>query len=223
MIAIIDYGMGNLASVQKAIRKLGKDVIITCDKKEIQEASLIVLPGVGSFEQGMKNLKDRGLIEMLAGGDYGGVLMVGGSDTRGLIESLNQEVIQNKKPFLGICLGMQLIMEKGTEPIECEGLGWIKGTVEVINNSRFPVPHLGWNKTYKLGEENQEDNLSNNFYFIHSYHVLPEEHIECTYVDYEFKMIASIQKENIYATQFHPEKSQNAGLSLLKMYIDSNA
>jgi len=200
MIAIIDYGMGNLASVQKAIRKLGKDVIITCDKKEIQEASLIVLPGVGSFEQGMKNLKDRGLIE-----------------------SLNQEVIQNKKPFLGICLGMQLIMEKGTEPIECKGLGWIKGTVEVINNSRFPVPHLGWNKTYKLGEENQEDNLSNNFYFIHSYHVLPEEQIECTYVDYEFKMIASIQKENIYATQFHPEKSQNAGLSLLKTYIESHA
>ena len=200
MIAIIDYGMGNLASVQKAIRKLGKDVIITCDKKEIQEASLIVLPGVGSFEQGMKNLKDRGLIE-----------------------SLNQEVIQNKKPFLGICLGMQLIMEKGTEPIECKGLGWIKGTVEVINNSRFPVPHLGWNKTYKLGEENQEDNLSNNFYFIHSYHVLPEEQIECTYVDYEFKMIASIQKENIYATQFHPEKSQNAGLSLLKKYIESHA
>lgn len=200
MIAIIDYGMGNLASVQKAIRKLGKYVIITFDKKEIQEASLIILPGVGSFEQGMKNLKDRGLIE-----------------------SLNQEVIQHKKPFLGICLGMQLIMEKGTEPIECEGLGWIKGTVEVINNSRLPVPHMGWNKTHKLGEENQEDNLSNNFYFIHSYHVLPEEHVECTYVDYEFKMIASIQKENIYATQFHPEKSQNAGLSLLKMYIDSNA
>ena len=149
MIAIIDYGMGNLASVQKAIRNLGKDVIITFDKKEIQEASLIVLPGVGSFEQGMKNLKDRGLIELL-----------------------NQEVIQHKKPFLGICLGMQLIMEKGTEPIECEGLGWIKGTVEVINNSRLPVPHLGWNKTYKLGEENQEDNLSNNFYFIHSFHVI---------------------------------------------------
>tara|TARA_B110000483_G_scaffold202509_1_gene244206 strand:+ start:348 stop:950 length:603 start_codon:yes stop_codon:yes gene_type:complete len=200
MIAIIDYGMGNLASVQKAIRNLGKDVIITFDKKEIQEASLIVLPGVGSFEQGMKNLKDRGLIELL-----------------------NQEVIQHKKPFLGICLGMQLIMEKGTEPIECEGLGWIKGTVEVINNSRLPVPHLGWNKTYKLGEENQEDNLSNNFYFIHSFHVLPGEHVECTYVDYEFKMIASIQKENIYATQFHPEKSQNAGLSLLKTYIESHA
>lgn len=200
MIAIIDYGMGNLASVQKAIHKLGKDVIITFDKKEIQEASLIILPGVGSFEQGMKNLKDRGLVE-----------------------SLNQEVIQYKKPFLGICLGMQLIMEKGTEPIECEGLGWIKGTVEVINNSRLPVPHLGWNKTYQLGEENQEDNLSNNFYFIHSFHVLPEEHVKCTYVDYEFKMIASIQKENIYATQFHPEKSQNAGLTLLKTYIELHA
>jgi len=200
MITIIDYGMGNLASVQKAIRKLGKDVIITSNKTEIQKASLIVLPGVGSFKQGMKNLKDRGLIELL-----------------------NQEVIQNKKPFLGICLGMQLIMKNGTEPIECEGLGWIKGRVEVINNSRLPVPHLGWNRTYQLEEENQEDNLLNNFYFIHSYHVLPEEHLECTYVNYEFKMIASIRKENIYATQFHPEKSQNAGLSLLKKYIESHA
>ncbi len=118
---------------------------------------------------------------------------------------------------------MQLIMEKGTEPVECEGLGWIKGSVELIDNSRLPVPHLGWNKIYKVGEENQEDNLSNNFYFIHSFHVLPKENVECSYVDYEFKMIASIQKENIYATQFHPEKSQNAGLSLLKTYLESHA
>ena len=102
MIAIIDYGMGNLASVLKAIKSLGKDAIITCDLQEIKEAMLIVLPGVGSFEQGMKNLRDRGFVEIL-----------------------NEEVIKHKKPFLGICLGMQLIMEKGTEPNECSGLGWI--------------------------------------------------------------------------------------------------
>ena len=200
MIVIIDYGMGNLASVQKAFKSLQKDVIISSDKKEIQEASLIVLPGVGSFQQGMKNLKERGLIELL-----------------------NSEVIHHKKPFLGICLGMQLIMEKGTEPIECDGLGWIKGKVEAIQNKHLPVPHLGWNKTYQPTKRNQKDTLENNFYFIHSFHVLPEEEVKCTYVDYEFTMVASMEKENIFATQFHPEKSQNAGLSLLKKYIESHA
>jgi imidazole glycerol-phosphate synthase subunit HisH len=201
MIAIIDYGMGNLASVLKAIRSLRMEVVITSDPKEIYESSLIILPGVGSFEQGMKNLKDRGLIELLT-----------------------EEVIHNKKPFLGICLGMQLIMERGSEPIECKGLGWIKGKVEAINNSRLPVPHLGWNKAYQLYEKNNEDNLSNNFYFIHSFHVLPEdEEVECTYVNYEFTMVASLQKNNIFATQFHPEKSQKAGLSLLKTYLEHHA
>jgi imidazole glycerol-phosphate synthase subunit HisH len=200
MIAIIDYGMGNLASVHKALTKLGITSLITSNENEIKKSSGIILPGVGSFRQGMLNLQNLGLIPIL-----------------------NDEVIHKKKPFLGICLGMQLIMEKGTEPVECEGLGWIKGSVELIDNSRLPVPHLGWNKIYKLGEENQEDNLSNNFYFIHSFHVLPRENVECSYVDYEFKMIASIQKENIYATQFHPEKSQNAGLSLLKTYLESHA
>ena len=200
MIAIIDYNMGNLASVLKAVKSLKKEAVITSDKKEIQDASLIILPGVGSFEQGMKNLKERGLIELL-----------------------NEEVVNKKKPFLGICLGMQLIMEQGTEPKSCDGLGWIKGKVEAIQNSHHPVPHLGWNKVYQLEEKNKEDTLSNNFYFIHSFHVLPDEEVKCTYVDYEFTMVASILKENIFATQFHPEKSQEAGMSLLKTYINSHA
>lgn len=192
--------MGNLASVLKAVKSLKKEAIITNDREEIQKASLIILPGVGSFEQGMKNLKERDLIELL-----------------------NEEILEKKKPFLGICLGMQLIMEQGNEPVVCDGLGWIKGKVKAIQNSYLPVPHLGWNKTYQSGEKNQEDTLSNNFYFIHSFHVLPEEAVKCTYVDYESTMVASIRKENIFATQFHPEKSQEAGLSLLKTYIDSHA
>jgi len=200
MIAVIDYGMGNLASVLKAIRSLRMEAVTTNDPKEIRESSLIILPGVGSFEQGMKNLKGLGLIELLT-----------------------EEVIYNKKPFLGICLGMQLIMERGSEPIECKGLGWIKGKVEFINNSRLPVPHLGWNKTYYPGDENKEDTVSNNFYFIHSFHVIPEEEVMCTHVNYEFTMVASLQKENIFATQFHPEKSQKAGLSLLKTYLEPHA
>ena len=111
IIAIIDYRLNNLNSVKNCLRKMNHDFSIITSEENFIDATHYILPGVGSFEQGMKNLKDRGLIELL-----------------------NQEVIQHKKPFLGICLGMQLIMEKGTEPIECEGLGWIKGTVEVINN-----------------------------------------------------------------------------------------
>lgn len=200
MIAIIDYGMGNLASVQKALTFLSEDSVITNDKKVIQSASTILLPGVGAFEQGMINLKKHNLIEILT-----------------------EEVIEKKKPFLGICLGMQLIMENGYEPIPCKGLGWIKGDVELINNNELPVPHLGWNRAYQTENKEEKDELSNNYYFIHSYHVVPKENVIEKWVDYEFPMVASIRKNNIYATQFHPEKSQKAGLQLLKNYFESNA
>lgn len=200
MVAIIDYGMGNLASVQKALSFLNIDSTITNDEILIKEASHIILPGVGSFEQGMINLKKLNLIEVL-----------------------NREVIINKKPFFGICLGMQLIMEKGNEPKSCEGLGWIKGSVELINNKKLPVPHLGWNRVYNNESRYSEDKLIDNFYFIHSYHVVPKENVIETYVDYEFPMVASILTDNIFATQFHPEKSQKAGLQLLKKYFKLNA
>ena len=136
---------------------------------------------------------------------------------------LNREVIINKKPFFGICLGMQLIMENGNEPKSCEGLGWIKGSVELINNKKLPVPHLGWNRVYNNESKYSEDKLIDNFYFIHSYHVVPKENVIETYVDYEFPMVASILTDNIFATQFHPEKSQKAGLQLLKNYFKLNA
>lgn len=200
MVAIIDYGMGNLASVQKALSFLNIDSTITNDEMLIKEASHIILPGVGSFEQGMINLKKLNLIEVL-----------------------NREVIINKKPFFGICLGMQLIMENGNEPKSCEGLGWIKGSVELINNKKLPVPHLGWNRVYNNESKYSEDKLIDNFYFIHSYHVVPKENVIETYVDYEFPMVASILTDNIFATQFHPEKSQKAGLQLLKNYFKLNA
>ena len=200
MIAIIDYGMGNIASVQKALTSLNIDSVITNDEKLIKKASHIILPGVGSFEQGMINLEERNLIEVL-----------------------NQEVIKNNKPFFGICLGMQLIMENGNEPKLCQGLGWIKGDVQLINNKELPVPHLGWNRVYDKENKYGKDKLIDNFYFIHSYHVVPKENVIETYVDYEFQLVASIRKGNIYATQFHPEKSQKAGLQLLKNYFKSNA
>ena len=198
MIVIVDYGMGNLASVEKAIKKIGKDVVVSNNSEVISNSSYIILPGVGSFGQGMKNLREANLINVL-----------------------NKEVLTNKKPFLGICLGMQLIMETGYEPNKTDGLGWIKGEVIPIENQKLPLPHLGWNNIYT--DKNKQDELDNNFFFIHSYHVLPNEPLSKTYVDYEFPIVASIRKENIYATQFHPEKSQTAGLDLLKNFFQTYA
>ena len=200
MISIIDYKMGNLASVEKALKKLNLSCLITNNHKEIKESNAIILPGVGSFAQGMNNLKSLNLIDLLT-----------------------EEVINKKKTFLGICLGMQLIMENGNEPSKCKGLGWIKGDVVPIKNKKMIIPHLGWNNIYKNLKKAPSDEIMNNFYFIHSYHVIPREAIEIQWVNYEFSMVASLKKDNIFATQFHPEKSQDAGLKLLKEYFINHA
>ena len=202
MVVIIDYGLGNLASVKKALDFLKIENIITSSINEIKQSSSIILPGVGSFKQGMENLIKKDLIN-----------------------TLRDEVINNKKPFLGICLGMQLIFEKGYEPSECKGLGWISGEViKIKNNDNLKIPHLGWNATRTPEEKVYRDQLDNNFYFIHSYHVKPKDkNVINTYVHYGEDIIASIKHKNIFATQFHPEKSQNAGLDLLKNYFSLNA
>jgi len=197
MIAIIDYGMGNLASVKKALNKLGISSLITNCKDEIINSKGIILPGVGSFKQAMQNLHDLKLIPIL-----------------------EDEVLNKKKPFLGICLGMQLIFEKGSEPEKCIGLGWLKGEVAPIKNLELPIPHLGWNNIYSK-EKTKEDSIKNNFYFIHSYHVKPDESLEIYWVDYGIPIVASVRKDNIFATQFHPEKSQQAGLDLIKSYFQN--
>jgi glutamine amidotransferase len=201
MVAIIDYGMGNVASVKKALNFLKIENVITDDHEVIKEAKTILLPGVGSFVQGMKNLNDRGLVELLT-----------------------DEVIVKKKNFIGICLGMQLIMEKGMEPFESKGLGWVKGSVVKFELQDLNVPHMGWNNIQVLNDTYYKECQTNDFYFIHSYHVVPENEKDiATTVNYGFDVVASIQKDNIFATQFHPEKSQNAGLSLLKTFFEINA
>lgn len=159
------------------------------------------MPGVGSFVQGMKNLNDRGLVELLT-----------------------DEVVVKKKNFIGICLGMQLIMEKGTEPFESKGLGWVKGSVVKFELQDLNVPHMGWNNIQILNDTYYKECQTDDFYFIHSYHVVPENKEDiATTVNYGFDVVSSIQKGNIFATQFHPEKSQNAGLSLLKTFFEINA
>lgn len=200
MIAIVDYGMGNLASVEKALKHLSFNCKVTDKKTEIESSRVIILPGVGSFAQGMENLRAKGLDKVLT-----------------------HEVILKQKPFIGICLGMQLIMEQGTEPTPCNGLGWIKGRVEPILNKNLPVPHLGWNRVYKPTIKDEKDVIENNFYFVHSYHVILSEKIDVNMVNYEFPMVAFFRKKNIYAMQFHPEKSQLAGLKLLYEILNEYA
>ena len=191
--AIIDYGMGNVASVQKALNFLKIKNVITSNHKEIIDADFIILPGVGAFKQGMDNLIAYNLIPVL-----------------------NEQVLVKQKPFMGFCLGMQLLASTGTEFINCNGLGWIEGAVKKIIEPQKRIPHLGWNdiSVTKQGFLSQVD--QKNFYFIHSFHfdVSHKENIAAT-VNYGKHYVAAIQHKNIFATQFHPEKSQNAGLTLL--------
>ena len=201
MVSIIDYGMGNLASVQKALNFLNVKSVITNEHSVIKDSSIILLPGVGSFAQGMENLNERNLVDLLT-----------------------EEVKIKKKPFLGICLGMQLIMEDGNEPYECKGLGWVEGEVKKFELLDLKIPHMGWNNIQILNNKYYNNLENSDFYFIHSFHVKTknDQDIAAT-VNYGFDVVASVQKDNIFATQFHPEKSQGAGLSLLKTFFELNA
>lgn len=183
-VAIINYGMGNVASVEKAIKLLGYFPVITNNANEIQQCNFIVLPGVGAFAQGMKNLKEYGLIDIL-----------------------NEEVIAKKKPFLGICLGMQLIATKGSEPNETNGLNWIDGEVIKINEVDKSIPHLGWNNITIRNNDFLNEFNNKDFYFIHSYHFNATNAIDiAATVNYGHDYVAIIQKENILLHSFTQKK-----------------
>jgi glutamine amidotransferase len=196
--AIIDYGMGNVASVEKALTFLGISSKVTRNYEEIDNAEYLILPGVGAFNQGMDNLVNYGLVNFL-----------------------NEQVIVKKKPIMGICLGMQLIAEKGYEPNECKGLGWVKGEVVRIQEPGRSVPHLGWNEVTVKDNSIMSEFDNKDFYFIHSFHFDVEEHQNIlARVNYGNNYVAAIQKENICGFQFHPEKSQTAGLALMKKFFE---
>ena len=200
MIAIIDYGLGNLTSVKNALDFLGIESEITNDIKKIQKADNIILPGVGAFGYGMENLKKLGLVEVL-----------------------NKEVIENKKPFLGICLGMQLICKKSYEEGEFEGLGWIDAQVIKFNveHEKLLVPHVGWNEVACNLESTilQGGNTEQTFYFVHSYYPdVKDKSIVMGWCNYGVVFPAILQKDNIFAVQFHPEKSQTEGLEILRKF-----
>lgn len=201
-VVIIDYNMGNLRSVQKAFEKVGCSANITNNHDEIKNASKIVLPGVGAFKDGMKHLKALGLIDIL-----------------------EEEVLKNKKPFLGICLGMQLIARKSFENGETRGLSWIDAETIRFDSShldkKLKIPHVGWNEIkYKNKNILFEDILDNSdFYFVHSYHFHTKEDIVTSTTDYGFDFTSSVHKNNIYAFQFHPEKSQVVGLKIIENFV----
>lgn len=199
--AIIDYGMGNVASVQKALTLLGIENVISNDPEVIRSSKYIILPGVGSFAQGMENLKESLLDKVIV-----------------------EEALIKKKPFIGICLGMQLIATTGTEPYEAPGLNLIEGKIIKIESTNLRTPHLGWNELNAPDDSFFTDFNKKDFYFIHSYHfqVDDEKSIGAT-VNYGKDYVAAIQKENIFATQFHPEKSQKYGIELLDKFFKKNA
>ena len=207
MIAIIDYGMGNLRSVQKGFEHTGHEAVVTSDARTILNSGKVVLPGVGAFSDCMKNLEQYGLIDAV------------------------RKSISSGKPFLGICLGLQLLFTESEEFGTSKGLDIIKGRVIRFKGPAFDtpnselgtlkVPHMGWNSlTYKRRPPALIDVPENSHvYFVHSYHVVPEDKaVIATTTPYGIEFVSSIWKDNILAMQFHPEKSQALGLSILKRF-----
>ena len=201
LIVIIDYGLGNVFSVLNALNFLGVEAKISAEEKDIQSADKLILPGVGAFSQGMKLLEDKNLIPVLS-----------------------EEVLVKKKPILGICLGMQLFAEISYEVGTHKGLGWIKNSsVEKIfvSKSTLKIPHVGWESisyTDNFLFEGLDDHPE--FYFVHSFYLKGPIDVVTSTFDYDGNFTASVQQDNIFGTQFHPEKSQKNGLKLLKNFVD---
>ena len=197
MIALIDYGVGNLYSVEKALNFVGGDVKVTNSAKDLQRAEKIILPGVGAFGDCMKNLEATGLIPIIL------------------------EQVAQKKFLLGICVGLQILFEGSEESPEVKGLGIFQGKVRKISAENLKIPHMGWNAV-NFNESKIFSGIKNNsyFYFVHSYHAAPaEKNLISATTDYGEKITAAVERENIFATQFHPEKSGDVGLKILKNFI----
>ena len=192
---IIDYGMGNLHSVNKALLRVGADVVISSDKKVIAAADKVILPGVGAFGDCMANLQKYDLIGVI------------------------QEALHSGKPFLGICLGEQLLFEGSEEAPGVPGLGFFKGQVEKIKTS-LKIPHMGWNDlTLKNTSPLLKKSEGKYVYFVHSYHAVPEDKSIITSVcQYGCEITASVGKGSVQALQFHPEKSSSVGMGILKAF-----
>lgn len=204
-LAIINYGMGNLGSVRRSFEELNVDAIIASDPAQLQESDRIVLPGVGSFAEGMSNLLERGWVE-----------------------PLTDAVHQQHKPLLGICLGMQMLADTGTEGGHIKGLGFIPGKVQKLDDlgCNLRIPHVGWNEVQQVAEDALFDGIrdASDFYFVHSYAFVPTDtkHLIAT-APYGVPVTAVVKNANIYGCQFHPEKSSKAGRRLLQNFLKTTA
>ena len=200
MIAIIDYDAGNIRSVEKAMAKLGQEVWITRDRERIMNADKVILPGVGSFGDAMAHLREYNLVEVI------------------------QDVVAEKKPFLGICLGLQLLYESSEETPGVEGLGILKGKIlKIPEQEGLKIPHMGWNSLHLQNDGRLFRGIEQNpyVYFVHSYYLKAgeEETVKAT-TQYSVNIHASVEKDNVFACQFHPEKSGDLGLQILKNFAE---
>ena len=204
-VTIVDYNSGNISSVINSFKEVAKNKVnieVTSDLNKIKSSDKIVLPGQGSFKSCVDAL----------------------NKINGLTDSLNEFAINNKKPLLGICVGLQMFADIGYEEIETKGLGWISGKVSKIDNQggKFKLPHIGWNQINIVKDSKIFQNIENNshMYFVHSYEFVPnEKNVISSTTDYSSSIVCSVEKENIFGTQFHPEKSDKTGLKIINNFI----
>jgi glutamine amidotransferase len=205
-VTIVDYSSGNISSVINSFKEVAQNkatIEVTSDLNKIKSSDKIVLPGQGSFKSCVDAL----------------------NKISGLNDTLNEFVIVNKKPLLGICVGLQMFADVGYEETETKGLGWISGKVSKIDNQngKFKLPHIGWNQINILKDSKIFKQVENNshMYFVHSYEFMPtDNNVISATTDYSTKVVCSVEKENIFGTQFHPEKSDKTGLKIINNFIN---
>ena len=205
-IAIVDYSSGNISSVVNSFKEVVQNKVnieVTSDLKKIELSDKVVLPGQGSF---------KSCIDAL-------------NNINGLVDTLIEFAITNKKPLFGICVGLQMFADIGYEEIETKGLGWISGKVSKIDNQngKYKLPHIGWNQINIVKDSKIFKNIENNshMYFVHSYEFIPEDkNVISSTTDYSSNIVCSVEKENIFGTQFHPEKSDKIGLKIINNFIN---
>jgi len=205
-VTIVDYNSGNISSVINSFNEVAKDKVkieVTSDLNKIKLSDKIVLPGQGSFKSCVDAL----------------------NSINGLVEVLNEFAINNKKPLLGICVGLQMFADIGHEETETNGLGWISGKVSKIDNQdgKYKLPHIGWNQINVVKKSKIYKDIENksHMYFVHSYEFIPEDkNVVTATTDYSSNIVSSVEKENIFGTQFHPEKSDKIGLKIIDNFIN---
>ncbi len=205
-VTIVDYNSGNISSVINSFKEVAQNKVnieVTSDLNKIKLADKIILPGQGSFKSCVDAL----------------------NNIDGLVDSLNDFAINNKKPLFGICVGLQMFADIGYEETETKGLGWISGKVSKIDNQdrKYKLPHIGWNQINIIKESKifKDINNSSHMYFVHSYEFIPnDKNVISATTDYSTKIVCSVEKENLFGTQFHPEKSDKIGLQIIQNFIN---